>query len=361
MREAMYGWMTRWLKGEGGGKPIPEPKHHVETPEDLACYAKGDRPKTFLLLPAFAGREGRAQVARLNAVKADHVEDWESAAAQMRARLRRDVFGGFPAAREPAAKLGKPETQGQVRTSPLVLHPEGDLPLPALLRQRVKQEDRSPACVLLHLDGKVEALRHPLAAELVDRGWAVLAPDLRGTGETRPVNDARRQAPDHDSAEHSLWVGRPLLGQWVFDVQCLLDWLALQPGLDRRRFTVVGLGQAGLVALCAAGLLEDTVSGAAALGAPVSYVTDRPYPDGTRMGLLAPGILRIADVPHLAALVAPRRLVIAEGRDPQGKPLAVKGLEEAYAFTRQVYRLHKQEKALALAEAVRARELAAAL
>src|SRR5262249_28505348 len=24
MREAMYGWMTRWLKDEGDGKPIPE-------------------------------------------------------------------------------------------------------------------------------------------------------------------------------------------------------------------------------------------------------------------------------------------------------------------------------------------------
>jgi dienelactone hydrolase len=29
MREAMYGWMTHWLKGEGDGKSIPEPKHEV--------------------------------------------------------------------------------------------------------------------------------------------------------------------------------------------------------------------------------------------------------------------------------------------------------------------------------------------
>src|SRR5262249_16148053 len=32
MREAMYGWMTRWLNNEGTGKPIPEPKHEVEKP-----------------------------------------------------------------------------------------------------------------------------------------------------------------------------------------------------------------------------------------------------------------------------------------------------------------------------------------
>src|SRR5262249_39364035 len=29
MREAMCGWMTKWLKGEGEGKPIAEPKHTV--------------------------------------------------------------------------------------------------------------------------------------------------------------------------------------------------------------------------------------------------------------------------------------------------------------------------------------------
>src|SRR5437588_10145885 len=66
MREAMYGWMTRWLKGEGKGKPIPEPKHEVETFEELACYPPGTRPKTFLLLPAFAKREASSLVRKLD-------------------------------------------------------------------------------------------------------------------------------------------------------------------------------------------------------------------------------------------------------------------------------------------------------
>ena len=48
MREAMYGWMTRWLKGEGDGKPIPEPKHDIEKVDDLACYEEGKRPATFV-------------------------------------------------------------------------------------------------------------------------------------------------------------------------------------------------------------------------------------------------------------------------------------------------------------------------
>src|SRR5262249_30193079 len=38
MREAMYGWMTRALKNEGKGEPIPEPKFEVWKVEDLACF-----------------------------------------------------------------------------------------------------------------------------------------------------------------------------------------------------------------------------------------------------------------------------------------------------------------------------------
>ena len=80
--------------------------------------------------------------------------------------------------------------------------------------------------------------------------------ELTGAVPGRLVH-AIRGGPDHNSAEHALWRGRRLLGQWVFDVQCLLDWMAQQPGLDQRRFAVVGLGQAGIVAVCAAGLLDD--------------------------------------------------------------------------------------------------------
>src|SRR5262249_56991689 len=100
----------------------------------------------------------------------------------------------------------------------------------------------------------------------------------------------------------------------------------LQPGLDRKRFAVAGLGQAGVVALCAAALQEDLVSSAAALDALVTYVMDQAYGPDTRMGLLAPGILRVGDVPQLAALAAPLRLVLAGGVSPQGKRAADKEL-----------------------------------
>jgi dienelactone hydrolase len=337
MREAMYGWMTRWLKGEGTGKPIAEPKHTIELAADLACYPGGKRPPRFLFPPTFAAREAKRLLAAFADGKLDHKEAWEARAVLLRRRLSEEVLGGLPKVKRPTGKLGKAETSDGVRTTPLQLEPEPGLPLPVLVRFRPAR-GCVPACVLLHLDGKAAALKHPLAAALVEKGWAVYAPDLRATGATAPAHDAIGGAPDHNSAEHALWIGRPLLGQWLVDVRCLLEWLALQPGLDARRLAVAGLGQAGLVALCVGALL-DRVASVAALDGLVSFVTDRAYPPGTRMGLLAPGILRVGDVPHLAALAAPRKVLVAGGVGPDGKALAERQLRDRFAFTRRVYRL----------------------
>jgi hypothetical protein len=87
--------------------------------------------------------------------------------------------------------------------------------------------------------------------------------------------------------------------------------------------------------------LEDRASSAASVGSLSTLVTETTYAPGTRMGLLAPGILRWADVPQLAALVAPRRLIVAEGVTPQGQKLSQKDLREAFAFTQGVYQLYK--------------------
>ncbi len=362
MRETMYGWMTKWLKDEGDGKPIPEPKHDIEKPEDLAVFPDDKRPAGFLYPPSLAAREARALVAKVTAVKPDHAEDWESTAVHMRSQLRKQVFGDFPVAPKPEARIEPVRKEGNIVTVPLTLHPEPDLPLPAL--QRGKADDRgglSAVCVLLHLDGKSAALKHPLANALIDKGWIVSAPDLRATGDTKPEGSAIAGAPDHHEAEHALWLGRPLLGQWVFDVQCLLDWLAIQPGLDKRRLAVVGIGPAGLVAICAAGLLEDRVSAVAAVETPASYVTEIAYPAGTHMALLAPGILRVGDVPHLAALAAPRRLVIAGGLSSQGKALGEKELKEAYGFTASIYKVHKAEGKMSVAAEMKMEEVARVL
>jgi dienelactone hydrolase len=348
MREAMYGWMTRWLKEEGDGKPILEPKHDLDTLEDLSCFAEGKRPSPYVFPPTLAAADAARVLKPLRDRLPDHREAWEAIALQRGATLAR-VLGEFPKAPRTLSQPGDSKREDGVTTTPFLLASEPELALPFTARFR-SARGKMPACVLLHLDGRSAALKHPLAAAFVDQGFSVLAPDLRATGDSKPAGDAIGDAPDHNSAEHALWIGRPLLGQWVFDVQTLLDWIALQPGLQKDRVVVCGLGQAGLLALVAAVRLRERIAAVALSDAPVSMVTDQAYPAGTRMGLLAPGLLEAGDVPHLAAMVAPRPLLALGGYTLAGGKRTEAQLRDAFAFTAHVYRLLKVESRLRVSE-----------
>ncbi|MFN5624207.1 MAG: alpha/beta hydrolase family protein, partial [Planctomyces sp.] len=83
MREAMYGFMTQHLKGQGTGQPIPEPSISLEEPEALRCYPGTTRPDDWLTLPQFAAREARGLLQARNPLPP----------AELRPRLER-LLGG---------------------------------------------------------------------------------------------------------------------------------------------------------------------------------------------------------------------------------------------------------------------------
>ena len=79
------------------------------------------------------------------------------------------------------------------------------------------------------------------------------------------------------------------------------------------------------------------------------------------MGLLAPGILKVGDIPQLAALIAPRRLVIADGVTSQARKLSEKYLRDAFSFTVDRFKLYKAETRLTLSEGLRVEDIVATL
>jgi hypothetical protein len=126
-----------------------------------------------------------------------------------------------------------------------------------------------------------------------------------------------------------------------------LDWLATRPECDPSRLAVVSIGQAAVVALCAAAL-DTRIASVGLLDPLTTLITEEAYAAGTHMGLLAPGLLTAGDVPHLAAMVAPRPLLVLGGRTPQGKSQSVDELKKAFSFTRKVYGLENADKHLAV-------------
>ena len=159
MREAMYGWMTRWLKGEGDGKPIPEPKHEIEKVEDLACYEEGKRPATFVFPCTFAGREAKRLLAAFDGHVRDHKEAWEATAVMLRgaAATRRCSAASRNRRRQAASWATIPTTKTAYARHGAAA---GDGSRACRCRRRCAgsriQGQSSRSCVLLHLDGKAK-------------------------------------------------------------------------------------------------------------------------------------------------------------------------------------------------------------
>ncbi|MBN9118319.1 MAG: SMP-30/gluconolactonase/LRE family protein [Planctomycetes bacterium] len=337
MRETMYGFMTLHLKGQGSGDPIPEPKFTTENPEDLRCFPGDTRPKDFVTIPKFAAAEGKKLLAARPVPKT--ADELAKEGDPARKALVEKTLGGFPKDgpveafhRTFAPELYVPEP-GTAAEYQLYRGPDGKAATTAPTRLVVLVALDAPAPWPL-----LDALR-------ADGDALVVVPRLRTSAVQ---NDRVGRAPDHNSAEWGLWVGRPLLGQWVVDVRRLIDLFEQRSqGKLPRDVVVIGEGSAGLVALCAAAT-DKRVTKVATVDTLASFVTDEPYTN-QRLGLMAPGILRdVGDVGHIAALCAPKRVVIAGGVSAGGRALKPDELAAAYEPAAKVFKLLGREKNLVL-------------
>lgn len=322
MREAMYGFMDQQLRGAGRGDPIAESPMTTEDPETLRCFPGDSRPDDWTTIPRFAAAQGRAILETLAAPSTAGA--WRDEAAKLRHSLAR-LLGGFPA---PAAlDLRAPEDTG--RGQRFSFSPEPGLTLTAT---RMPVANGRRLAVLLDAEGAAVAAAHPLGEALRAAGWSTVTFDLRATGGLAWPSDALRGAPDHASAAWALSIGRPLVGQWVWDVRRCLDAVAVVDAYGPAEIAVVGFGPAGIAAL-ASSALDPRVTHCVTVDTLASYLTDSPYVD-QRLAIMIPRIIPdVGDVPHLAALAQAKRLVIAGGGTGDGRRLDDDARATAFRFT----------------------------
>jgi hypothetical protein len=208
-----------------------------------------------------------------------------------------------------------------------------------LFARRDLPEKPGRLAIVLDLDGGADAaFASELANSLRDGGWAIVAPELRATGRFAHPGDKIGHAPDHNTAEWSLWIGRPLLGQWVYDVRRTLDAISERDGSLPHDVLAIGRGPSGVVALCAAAL-DERITRIKTIETMSSFATERAY-RRQRLGLMVPGILRdVGDLADIAALVAPRPVTISGGTTGDGNPLDRVALNRAYATTKRGFEL----------------------
>ena len=345
MREAMYGWMAKHLKGEGGGGPLAEPEIVTEDPEALRCFPGDSRPDDYLTLPRFVAAETQRllQVRREGPERQFLADLSEAKSDDERAAVRKPyvsalvtALGGMPDVSPLNVRVKATEDQKAVE---LTFDTEPGLEIFALSDAEgspVDDRHRKLAVLVDVENGASQAFSGSRAKELRAEGWRVLVPELRATGQFASPSDKIGNAPDHNSAEWSLWIGRPLLGQWAWDLHRTLDAYSEKLGALPAETIIIGEGASGIIALTA-GALDTRWTHVMTLDSLASYVSDQPF-RGQRLGILVPGLVRdVGDVAHIASLIAPRKLTVRGGVTGGGIALTEESLGATYDLTTQAY------------------------
>jgi pimeloyl-ACP methyl ester carboxylesterase len=101
-----------------------------------------------------------------------------------------------------------------------------------------------PAVLLLHGFGEDRSVWKDFTQQLLTRGWAVMALDLRGHGDSK----SRNQRPIQASQE---WRTDPQ--EFPVDLGPALDWLKAQPRINTRKMVIIGSDVGANLALIASG------------------------------------------------------------------------------------------------------------
>jgi cephalosporin-C deacetylase-like acetyl esterase len=326
-RQAAMRWLRRWLVGIDDAPT--EKDGPVFTDAELQCTRSGQVLEDFHGVSCF----------QLNAKAAD-------ALAPIRAKF-----------------AGRPEAERKKEVQRL-LGLEGAIPTAKLLQQKMLQiEDRlsthrvvfetEPGVRVTGLRFKHLQPKGPLVLYLPERGMPadgklpkeldelytknhqeVLALDLRGLGETSPAPLPAKMpyfGVDFKESFLAQLLNRPLLGQRVLDV------LSVLRSAGRDEVHIVGVGLAAPVALHAAALQPSIkqvtlerglISWSNVAHMPVSY---------NQLSSVVPGVLKVYDLPDLAATLAPRPLTIRAPLDAALRPVAQADGEKAYRECRDAY------------------------
>jgi dienelactone hydrolase len=364
IRRAAYEWLSRWL---AGSTPAPatlqEERAVLESEAALTCTVTG-QVKTAL---------GGETVFSLNAAEGARLRDREAVPqkreniAEWQRRLRGEVSEklALKSSRSPvnARQLGRVD-KGSYVLEKVVYYSEPEVYVPGLLFLPKAQGPR-PAVIFVNEGGKtagnvIEKYLRPLA----EAGTAVLAIDPRGTGETAPpgVNRERNYRgfvhDDETSLTYeSLGAGVTMLGMRTYDVLRALDYLETRSDVDRSRISAIGHGSAGLLVLHAAAL-DERIRSVTSLGALVSYaaiVEHEIY--AHRPSLFPPSVLSKYDLPELAALVAPRPLLLLNAVDQVHQRVELDRVAQTYRPTSRIFDLLRANSAFRIQHAASSQEI----
>jgi len=356
MRESAYGWFAKWLKGEGDGRPIPEPSIAAAEPRFAIHYitATADpnqarpvadsnaSPEMYCFptdQPQSSWRAITEEIRRVGAsmppikLPVTSSTDWGNYKEKL-SRSLREVLGPLPENIVYPPNIINQFDLGNVRIECIRYESEPGITIPAVLYMEKDWQDFRPVMIYVNDLGKRMTLLEGTVQDLLEKGYAVFTFDLRGTGEIAST--------EFENASDSFMLDRDLFSQRLWDLLRAVDYLesysVIGFQIDKHRISCMGQGVAGLLALYA-GAIDQRIASVGCRDAAVSYkqmiAENALFPASA---YVFDALLHF-EIEQVAAMIVPRPLYIVNPLDKDLKPVTIQDAEQSFEWCRQVYRI----------------------
>lgn len=221
-------------------------------------------------------------------------------------------------------------------TAPAVLAPHGHLS--GGKYAVVGRRDLSP-----ELTATIDQHHYDYGVQAVRRGYVVFCPDARGFGERRERYVDKPEQLLENSCSYLAHMGLPLgltvAGLWTWDLMALVGYALSRPETAGEKLGCIGLSGGGLQTLYLAAL-DERVACAVISGYFYGVDDSLLHMSGNCDCNYVPHLWEAADMSDIAALIAPRPLLIESARqDPLNGPRGMANVDEQYAITAGAYGL----------------------
>jgi dienelactone hydrolase len=306
-RQMMYSWFLKHLAGKD--LEVKEPPFKPVPPKELSVFDdKHPRPKDeldALKLRAVMTKASDEQIAKLAPKDAASLTEFKRVVGTaLRVMVNDDLPRGIAVRAGPLAS--KVDGHGMHRAVLGRTDEKDAVPSAGIMGPAVKGE---VLVVWLHPNGKSSLFENgkviPAARKLTDAGFAVVAPDLLGTGEN---SFSRPAAVDKNYAGYTYGYNRSLLANRVHDT---LTMVAFGKSLLKvKTVHLVGWGEFGPIAILAKALAGDAVARTVANLNQFRFENIKDTADP----MMLPGAVKYGGLPAFLALCAPGAVFVHNHR-----------------------------------------------
>jgi cephalosporin-C deacetylase-like acetyl esterase len=340
-RQATYAWFNRWLGKKGVS--TEEAEFNSSPEAELNCTTTGQVLTSLGGRSIFQVNNDRAHLIGATGSSLTSITNLTDYNAGIRGSLPKLL--ALPSRRTALNPHIVSMFNGLGLSYELIdFHSESEVRVPAWWIKPRGVAGPLPTIVYVSDRGKDSVAEDPNElASVALNGFAVLAIDLRGIGVTFPHYPKggplfyRGEHSDAGYAWAGLTIGKPVLGQRVWDIRCCLDYLETRHDVDMARLHLLGIGGGAIAALMAA-VLDDrfkSIALARGLGDFRSVVESEDY--SISLAWFVFGILREFDLPDLVAALAPRPCLLLNASGPLAEPLPREIVEAKYRNALDMY------------------------